>query len=146
MGVTVLNQTGLPIRVSSIRAFVKVALEELEVGGSSLSVVLVEEETIRDYNKRFRGVDAPTDVMAFFGEGDYLGDIIICPFVVFENAQELSRDKEEEFYFVLAHGILHLLGYTDKTQEERMEMFRLQDGLLESVRAKLTLLPPLFRS
>ncbi len=91
-------------------------------------------ETIRAYNRDFRGVDAYTDVMAFPGDGDYLGDILVCPEVVRENARELDRDFEEELEFVIVHGVLHLLGYSDYTPEEKEEMFKLQNRIIREVK------------
>lgn len=133
MGITVLNRVGAKIRHSELRRFVKAVLESLELSDASLSIVFVSANEIKEYNLRFRNVDAETDVMAFTGEGDYLGDILICPEVVMKNSEELGVDFEDELKFVIVHGILHLLGYTDYTPEEKQKMFEEQQRLLEKV-------------
>lgn len=133
MGITVLNRVGAKIRHSELRRFVKAVLESLELSDASLSIVFVSADEIKEYNLRFRNVDAETDVMAFTGEGDYLGDILICPEVVMKNSEELGVDFEDELKFVIVHGILHLLGYTDYTPEEKQKMFEEQRRLLEKV-------------
>ena len=133
MGITVLNRVGARIRHSELRRFVKAVLESLELSDAYLSIVFVSANEIKEYNLRFRNVDAETDVMAFTGEGDYLGDILICPEVVMKNSEELGVDFEDELKFVIVHGILHLLGYTDYTPEEKQKMFEEQRRLLEKV-------------
>ena len=133
MGITVLNRVGAKIRHSELRRFVKAVLESLGLSDASLSIVFVSANEIKEYNLRFRNVDAETDVMAFTGEGDYLGDILICPEVVMKNSEELGVDFEDELKFVIVHGILHLLGYTDYTPEEKQKMFEEQQRLLEKV-------------
>ncbi len=133
MGITVLNRVGAKIRHSELRRFVKAVLESLELSDAYLSIVFVSANEIKEYNLRFRNVDAETDVMAFTGEGDYLGDILICPEVVMKNSEELGVDFEDELKFVIVHGILHLLGYTDYTPEEKQKMFEEQRRLLEKV-------------
>ncbi|BAT72187.1 probable rRNA maturation factor [Thermosulfidibacter takaii ABI70S6] len=133
MGITVLNQTDLKLKKSEVRRFVKRVLSEIGHEDASLSVVFVPAETIREYNRNFRDVDAETDVMAFLGDGSYLGDIIVCPQVVKENAAEIGVNFDQELKFVLVHGILHLLGYTDYTQEEKERMFEEQTRILNAV-------------
>lgn len=136
MGVTVLNQTKRRIRHSDIRRFVKAVLRELGVEEASLSVVFVDQETIREYNRNFRGVDAYTDVMAFPGDGNYLGDVIIAPDVVEANAKDFGRGFDEELRFVVVHGILHLMGYTDYTPEEKRRMFEMQDEIIKRLEGR----------
>jgi rRNA maturation RNase YbeY len=50
------------------------------------------------------------------------GDIFICPDVVIENAVMYNVSDRNELYRVMIHGVLHLLGYEDKTDELRREM------------------------
>lgn len=133
MGVTILNQTDRKIKPSEIRAFLKKVLGELDLERVSLSVVFVDPETIRDYNRTYRQTDAYTDVMAFPGEGDYLGDLVLCPQIIEENALEFGFSFEEELRFVLVHGVLHLLGYTDYTPEEKQQMYEKQREILRRI-------------
>jgi probable rRNA maturation factor len=76
-------------------------------------------------NKNFRKKNKPTDVLSFdLREGNYLGEIIICPKVVKDNAKKYGVTAKKEMLKVFAHGILHLLGYDheqSKSQAELME-------------------------
>jgi len=99
----------------------------------------VDVGTIRRLNRDYRGVDEPTDVLSFsmiegeFSElaGDILGDVIICEDVVLENARENDISSEEELLRVIAHGTLHLLGYTHKDDGEYKKMIELQESFVD---------------
>ncbi len=131
MGVTIINNHPLKLKSSWVRRVVKSVLELLDVDGS-LSLVFVDSNEIREYNKKFRGVDRDTDVISFpSGDGkDYLGDIIICLDVVRENAEDYGVPLEEELARVIIHGILHLLGYRDYEPEEKEVMEKEQERIL----------------
>lgn len=107
--------------VADERALTQLAVRVLEGEGASpdalLSVYLADDETMRELNLRFLGIDAPTDVLAF-PEGDALpgepvciGDIAIGVPVAARQAAELGHSLHEELAHLLVHGILHLHGY-----------------------------------
>lgn len=111
------------------------ALEEAE-----LSVTLVPSGDMRDLNRRFHGVDAPTDVLAFHlgavrdgADRSLLGDVYVCPDVARGSAREHGLDPGDEIVRLVIHGVLHLLGHDHPEGVERYEsdMFRLQERLLE---------------
>lgn len=85
----------------------------------SLSLALVGKEEIKKLNKNFRKKNKPTDVLSFElkevankkNEKGYLGEIIICPEVVKENAEKYGVTVKQEMKRVFVHGIFHLLGY-----------------------------------
>ncbi len=101
---------------------------------SALSIVIDNNEKLRELNKQFRGIDAPTDVLSFpSGEIDpetgetYLGDIIISWEKV--QSQALQQTIECEMRLMVVHGILHLLGYdhaTDTEQKRNVGLFRIK--------------------
>ncbi len=82
-----------------------------------LTVFVADDETMRELNLRFLGIDAPTDVLAFPeaealpGEPASLGDIAIGAHVAERQAAELGHSLDEELAHLLVHGILHLCGY-----------------------------------
>jgi len=91
-------------------------------GDANVSVAIVSGEEMRKLNKTYRKKDQATDVLSFSGAGylegsessnkeEGLGEIIICPSEIRENAQSDSFSFEQELVFCLIHGILHLLGY-----------------------------------
>ena len=91
-----------------------------------LAVELVSEERIRDLNRAHRGIDEPTDVLAFPLDGASpsagpreLGDVVICP--------EHTHDLDE----AVVHGVLHLAGFDHETDEG--EMLALQRRVLAAL-------------
>jgi len=91
-----------------------------------LAVELVTEERIRDLNRAHRGIDEPTDVLAFPLDGASpsagpreLGDVVICP--------EHTHDLDE----AVVHGVLHLAGFDHETDEG--EMLALQRRVLAAL-------------
>lgn len=99
----------------------------------ALTIVIVGDRAMRDYNKRFHHVNAPTDVLSFpsgMGE-DYLGDIIISYDTAKENAKTAGWRVRDELQLLVTHGILHLLGYDDTTPDAKDAMWKRQAEILE---------------
>jgi probable rRNA maturation factor len=113
-------------------------------GEIALSVVITDDGAVRELNREFRDVDAPTDVLAFGtgeesdfvtapGEPAYLGDVIISyPRAVIQ-AEEYGHSINRELALLTAHGVLHLLGYDHVDEVERTEMWASQNEILESL-------------
>lgn len=90
----------------------------------NLSIALVGQGRIRELNKRYRGKNRATDVLAFPNRELGLGEIVICLREVKKNAKKFSSTFEKELVRVLIHGILHLLGYDHEksdAQTKKME-------------------------
>ena len=87
-----------------------------------VSIAFVEDKEIQNLNKTYRGINKPTDVLSFAGEDDFLGEIIISYPQIKRQARELGKSAKAELVFILVHGLLHLIGYNDETEEEREEM------------------------
>ena len=99
----------------------KVAAEKIE-----LSIVFAGAAKIRQINKKYRGVDRPTDVLSFEGDDiagaavDYprvLGELIVCPEIIRENAEESGASVKKETAWAIIHGVLHLLGQDHEKSE-----------------------------
>jgi probable rRNA maturation factor len=113
-------------------------------GEIALSVVITDDGAVRELNREFRDVDAPTDVLAFGtgeesdfvtapGEPAYLGDVIISyPRAVIQ-AEEYGHSINRELALLTVHGVLHLLGYGHVDEVERTEMWARQNEILESL-------------
>ena len=91
---------------------------------AEFSTVLVSDRGIRHYNRRYRGVPEPTDVLAFpMGEESYLGDILISV----ETADRQRRGILQTELKVLAlHGLLHLMGHDHEVDSGEMESMESQ--------------------
>lgn len=100
-------------------------LENLDCRNKEISLLLVDDEGIREINKEYLSRDYPTNVIAFsmtegeFGDinPDMLGDIIISVETALRNAKDAEIKFEEELDFLMIHGVLHLLGYDHETSE-----------------------------
>jgi probable rRNA maturation factor len=98
-----------------LRAAVEAALRAAGVESGHLAVELVGEERIRELNREHRGIDAPTDVLAFpideagpaAGPRE-LGDVAICP----EHCSDVAE--------AAVHGVLHLCGFDHEVDDGRM--------------------------
>jgi len=103
-----------------------------------LTIVLTDNAQLRDLNRQYLGIDAPTDVLSFpASETDpetarrYLGDIIISVPRAGEQAQAAGHTLEAEVQLLAVHGALHLLDYDHAENEEKARMWKAQAEVLE---------------
>lgn len=98
-----------------------------------LSLVFMDDEQIADINRRFRGVDGPTDVIAFEAVAqaeEEVGEVIISVQTAARQAQEAGHEPETELAWLVAHGVLHVAGLDDETREARARMLNLQRDII----------------
>lgn len=119
-----------------------------------VALTFVDNEGIRELNRTYRGIDAPTDVLSFamqdqseeeleiqydeeFMEetpnGDLLGDIVISVPRAREQSEEYGHSIQREIGFLFVHGFLHLLGYDHQDEEAERSMFAKQEQILSEV-------------
>ncbi|HEY4566832.1 rRNA maturation RNase YbeY [Planococcaceae bacterium Storch 2/2-2] len=131
-----------------IEALIATAAKEEGLDGSyELSVTFMTDEMIQVYNRDYRGIDRPTDVISFAledeveGEVDIIGDIplpvalgdlLISIDTMKRQAVEYGHSETRELGFLAVHGFLHLLGYDHETKEEETIMFGKQNRVLEA--------------
>lgn len=86
----------------------------------NVSIIFCSDNYILDVNQRYLGHDYFTDIITFdYCEGDRLsGDLFISVDSVRENALEYGTEFKDELNRVIVHGILHLIGYDDHTEDE----------------------------
>lgn len=97
-----------------------------------INYIFCDDEYLLQVNREYLKHDYYTDVITFdYVKGKTIsGDIFVSLPRIFDNSQTLSKDFESEFFRVLAHGVLHLCGYNDKTDEEIAEMRSKEDYYL----------------
>jgi probable rRNA maturation factor len=101
------------------RDFLFVANKVIDKKDSILSVSLISEEKMKKLNRDYRGKDSLTDVLSFESDDEKeLGDIFICFEVAKEQAKNKGIEIKDEVRFLFCHGVLHLLGYNHKEEEE----------------------------
>lgn len=118
-------------------------LAHLELEGVELSVACVDDATIQELNRTWRRKNKPTDVLSFplregedvRPEGGLLGDVILSIETARRQASKRRRPLLDELTMLLAHGLLHLLGYDHPTDALEKEMTALTREL-EAVAAK----------
>jgi probable rRNA maturation factor len=112
----------------------------LEREGAELSIVLVNDDLIQELNRQYRGKDAVTDVLSFaMSEGEFgdvnpmvLGDVVISVPTARRQAHRFKREVFDQVVFLLAHGLLHLVGFDHATDEQEREMNRRTRWLLSA--------------
>lgn len=130
-----------------VRQAVEATLDEVQYGNPcEVSVTFVDNEGIHALNKKFRGIDRPTDVLSFplfdyEGESEeppvdelrgILGDIVLSLEQASAQAEEYGHSFEREVAFLCVHSMLHLLGYDHETgEEDEMEMRGMQTLIME---------------
>ncbi len=136
--------SGSPIRKTEVQTRAERMLEALRMKEAELSILLCDDRTIHELNRSYRRRDKPTDVLAFAmreGEGaklhpHMLGDIVISIDTARRQAKEHDRSVIAEVTFLLAHGLLHLLGYDHKTAAEERRMRARSDVLCAAAAPK----------
>jgi len=100
----------------------------------SLVYAFFNDEDLKDLNIRFLKHDYYTDVISFDETADQVvsGNIAISVDRVKENAAQIGAGFEEEMHRVMIHGVLHFIGYNDKTSSEKKEI-REQEALALSM-------------
>ncbi len=102
-----------------------------------INYIFLNKSDIEEMNRQYLKHDYPTDIISFdFSDdfGVFGGDIFLCPEVIQDNALEYNAEYETELIRVMCHGILHLLGYGDKTEEEQIEIREQEELCLEIFR------------
>jgi probable rRNA maturation factor len=112
-------------------------LQAVQMAESELSIVLTGDDQIQKLNRIYRGKNRPTDVLAFAqreGEhgdraGRLLGDVVVSVPTARRQAEAAGRDLGSELTMLLAHGLLHLLGWDHDTPAKDRAMRRETDRL-----------------
>lgn len=100
-----------------------------------IGYLFCDDEYILDANQRYLNHDTYTDIITFdYVEGDLVsGDIMISVDRVVENAERFGVMFDDELHRVIVHGVLHLLGQGDKSEEEAKEMRRKEEDALDKL-------------
>jgi probable rRNA maturation factor len=96
----------------------------LEARGG-VTILLTDDDSVAELNERFRGKAGPTNVLSFPAPDnpeDHLGDIALAYGVCAREAAEQGKPLAHHLQHLVAHGVLHLLGYDHLTEAEAEEM------------------------
>jgi probable rRNA maturation factor len=127
------NTTGDEIDLKKLENAVKFFLKKYKIQKHFVSIAFISDEEIKKINQTYRGKNKATDILSFQGSGDFLGEIIISPKQIKNQAEEIGKKWQEELLFVLLHGLLHLIGYEDDSEEKRQEMIKMGNKLINEI-------------
>jgi probable rRNA maturation factor len=128
-----------------IRALVRsiVARELPEIQHATISLHLVGDETIRALNAEHRGQDVHTDVLSFPlhdpngmrfvlppDQPAHLGDVVVSQPRAAEQASDFGHSLDREIGYLVAHGVLHVLGYDHQEEADRRRMRQKEEEAL----------------
>jgi probable rRNA maturation factor len=139
----------------NMRAAAAEVLRQAGKSSAALTIAVTDDDYVRQLNREYRGIDAPTDVLSFGSEPDepedetigasqalalppelaaelenYLGDLVIAyPYTVHQAAY-YQTSVAAELRLLAIHGTLHLLGYDHATPEEEALMWQAQEAAL----------------
>ncbi|MCA9040806.1 MAG: rRNA maturation RNase YbeY [Planctomycetaceae bacterium] len=131
------QQALLKLDEIELERIVHVVLNDEQVTAAEISLVVVDNPTLRELNVQYLNHDYDTDVLSFLLEEEQVeaissnrrgagkrieGELIISAEMALETAPEYGWKAENEFILYVIHGILHLLGYDDLTDDERPVM------------------------
>lgn len=117
------------IDLSKVKRIASTVLSRLNRKKAEVNIVFVSNQKIRSMNRRYRGIDEATDVLAFEG-----GDIIISSDQAKQNTKVYNTSFAEETALYVIHGILHLTGHEDRTKKGKARMRRLENELIRKIR------------
>lgn len=139
MSIFMANEQHEPIDMTALRTLAElIVAEEGYPDSTEVAILFVRDEEMAGYNERFLDHEGPTDVLAFpvedlipgivpdldpNGPPLIVGDVIVAPAYVKEQAGRLGVEADDEMALMVTHGILHLLGYDhdDDLEAEHME-------------------------
>jgi len=117
--------------------------EGLDPERASVSVTFVSGEEIRELNQVYRGVDSVTDVLSFPQyeeisqmpkQGELcLGDVVICTEQALLQADEYGHSPDRELVYLFVHSLFHLLGYDHMEEEEKEEMRKCEEAIMNEL-------------
>jgi probable rRNA maturation factor len=132
------NETNNNVFDEKIEEIIAFLLERFDKK-SEIAVAIATKAEIQNFNKDYRNLDKPTNVLSFPSGvpteiADILGDIIICFEVVELEAQEQNKTFENHLIHMLVHGFLHLLGYDHIDEKDATNMENLEIEILSELK------------
>ena len=138
------NSSDFSIDEVNVKKYITQMLKFLKVNTkSNVSVLFVNEDEMTKQHVRWMNEPGPTDVMSFPMDNillqnsklrkkqAILGDIIICPAVALKDSKEQGLNPAYHLVFLLAHGILHLLGQDHQEDSQRIVMQKREQGIMD---------------
>lgn len=146
MKVLIKNRQKIVVNTVNLNRILLIAMEYTnQRENSEVSLLLTDDQEIRELNKKYRGIDSSTDVLSF-GQMDekdnpqsifdiekelLLGDIVISVETAQKQALSMGHSLIDELYFLSIHGFLHLIGFDHYNEDEKIKMMSLENKIIE---------------
>jgi probable rRNA maturation factor len=145
--VTIKNDQSIPVNSAQLQSDAEKILTHLGYADFDLGILLTTNQTMHEYNKKYRDKDKSTDILSFpfypdlnadekitaeKPEQKNLGDIIIAPEYVKDDLERWGQSFDERMRTLLIHGICHLLGY-DHINDDDYEVMKVKEKELRSI-------------
>lgn len=135
------DTNSIPLKRNKIKAWIKSCIEKRNGELKDLNYIFCNDDYILNINRQYLNHDYFTDIISFdYSEYDYetqktlvSGDLFISLDTVRSNSQLIGVEFEEELHRVIIHGVLHLLGFKDKTEQEEKEMRKEEEECLRNM-------------
>ncbi len=144
MTVEIENESGVDAPLTEILQLADFALVKMHIDPrADLEILLVNETVMEQYHLDWLQESGPTDVLSQPIDGlrpgkpnsitpaGHLGLIVLCPQVAAKQAKERGHSELREILILISHSILHLLGFDHAEKQEELEMFALQEEIVE---------------
>ena len=143
--IQIYNQTNLsiPLGQSLCQMVIKQLSDKEKCSFNFVEIVYVDEDEIVRINNEHLNRDYITDIITFRYDDldhhqDIEGTMFCCAPRIFEQAQEFNESSEREFLRVYIHGLLHLAGYEDQSQEQQEQMTQKEEFYLDMAEKRQT--------
>ena len=145
MKIEINNQSNFKIDSKLVGRVVRIFSRVYKIKNKELSLAFVSDAEIKKLNLKYRGLNKTTDVLSFsplnnagrnlpgqLGDDDCFGEIIIDYSQIKRQAGNFKNSAQRELSFMLVHSLLHLLGYNDKTDEDRDKMIKMGEIFIKN--------------
>ena len=128
----------IPVKKSEFLKLLDLVQSQENIVFKEVELVFVDEDEIRRINNEFLKHDYVTDIITFHYDEDDMGNEIeatlyCCAPRIVEQSSEHGASVKSEFLRVFVHGLIHLAGYDDQSDEEKSQMRQMEDNYLEKL-------------
>ena len=132
------NESNFTVDSDSINCLINLVLSANNLLLGKVDIIITNDNTLRKMKKEYFNQDLYTDVIAFNIEEDpFEGEIYISHERVKENAKKYNQNFHQEFKRVIIHGALHLCGYNDCDESEKLQMTSMENNYLSKFTDKI---------
>lgn len=125
----------LELNESNASSWIEKSIVSLGLEPSEISIIFCDDEYLRTINTQYLGHDYYTDIITFdySSNNQISGDLFVSNDRVIENAHQNNVAFIDELYRVIIHGVLHLCGFNDKSDEEKVEIRKKENHFLNLI-------------